>query len=730
MNFNLSDYKEQINIIKAFIENKEYNLAYNLSKKLLEKYVFNDDKYVFDILQYQSTCEDIDDKRFTQYNSDLVQKFKNSIFNKTKGITNNSITITTTTCKRLDLFTQTVNSFLECCLDIDKYIYEWIVIDDNSSESDREYMKTHYPFIRYILKNPDQKGHSRSMNILLDEIQTPYVLNLEDDWRFFVKDNYLTKCIEVLSTNQRYGQCLLNRSYGEDIGSVARIGGGFRRYTPSGTRYYIHEYLIGDALVKCTSRLNGKTNCIYWPHYSLRVGVTRSEVYKKIGKYNEKAQHFEQEYAYRYYIQGRYLTTYLDSVYCTHIGRRTYERDTNKLNAYDLNDENQFGQAPKQVRENKTSENVSMTIDVNNSSESLKKSETPPIDPKNLPQIRTKIYVLNLKRRPDRLTKFNQMNYNELPQYHIFNAIDGMELKPNHKVQKLFQHNDYKYRRGIVGCALSHVAMWGELIKSNDLQSMIILEDDAELTTNFIQKVLHSIHTSKDADIIFFGHHPYTDYKLQEDFQRNGVPTTEQWSRERCIRESMGGTTGYYITKRGAINMFKYINVHSIVNGIDWVMFKTADINKIFYCSPFLVFADCFQDNIGKVDTDIQSIYDGCGYKNNDDWLKDEINYLIREYNLKGLNIQIPKFIECMRDENSIVKVTEKYPENKREFLSNIIICKEDYNKLKTQLQLFPVRLYNVNEYVFSFPDSLCNEKLLNEKTFNGYINHFNPVDL
>jgi hypothetical protein len=120
MNFDLTDYNEQINIIKAFLDNKEYTHAYNLSKKLLEKYIFDDDKYVFDILQYQSNCEEIDDKKYTQYNIELVNKYKQCLLNnKTKGINKNSITITTTTCKRLSLFTQTVNlQSLHCLIHI------------------------------------------------------------------------------------------------------------------------------------------------------------------------------------------------------------------------------------------------------------------------------------------------------------------------------------------------------------------------------------------------------------------------------------------------------------------------------------------------------------------------------------------------------------------------------------------------------------------------------------
>jgi hypothetical protein len=198
----MSNFNDNLSIAKTLVQRQEYFIAHGLTRNMLTT-PFTDDKPVYDILEEQAKCESIDNKTQCSYNKDLVDKCVIKFAeNKTSGVHNNSITITTTTCKRLDLFIQTVNSFLECCTDICDYVYEWIVIDDNSTEEDREFMKKSYPFITYIYKTPDQKGHARSMNMLLDAIKTPYVVNLEDDWRFFVKDNYLTKCLGVLNENE------------------------------------------------------------------------------------------------------------------------------------------------------------------------------------------------------------------------------------------------------------------------------------------------------------------------------------------------------------------------------------------------------------------------------------------------------------------------------------------------------------------------------------------------
>jgi hypothetical protein len=82
----------------------------------------------------------------------------------------------------------------------------------------------------------------------------------------------------------------------------------------------------------------------YWPHYSLRPGITKMEVFQNVGKYDETAPHFEMNFAYRYFEKG-YRTAFLFGTTMSHQGKRTHQRnDPNLKNAYQLNDEAQFGQ--------------------------------------------------------------------------------------------------------------------------------------------------------------------------------------------------------------------------------------------------------------------------------------------------------------------------------------------------------------------------------------------------
>ena len=300
----------------------------------------------------QDSCIDGVKHRFEAYSQDKILQMSQILQrNRSKPVNLKEITLTMTTCKRLHLFISTVNSFINACLDL-TMIDEWIVIDDNSNIPDQAEMKRLYPFITYVFKPPDLKGHYFSMNILQKMVTTPYYFHLEDDWTFIRKEKYLTKCRQVLLENNCYGQCLINLGQGEDAGAAQiytepHLLTTQCRSLDSEARYYIHKYVEHSEMPSYLASNNvGPKHCLSWGHYSLRVGLNRSSVWTDLGPY-PISSYFEADYA-KLYMKKGYMTTYLDNLYCIHTGRRSWEvEDPKKFNAYDLNGLPQFGRAPK-----------------------------------------------------------------------------------------------------------------------------------------------------------------------------------------------------------------------------------------------------------------------------------------------------------------------------------------------------------------------------------------------
>jgi glycosyltransferase involved in cell wall biosynthesis len=248
-----------------------------------------------------------------------------------------------TSCKRLTLFRRTVNSFIQCCTDLG-LVDEWICIDDNSSDEDREEMQQLYPFMRFIFKSPADKGHARSMNVLKRETAGyRYVWHMEDDFYWYLPYPYLSRSVELLAINPSYGQCLANFNYTE-IEQSYITGGIF--HVADGTNYILHEYHPESTMAEFYRKYAGDpqpiSQCAYWPHFSFRPGLNRRSMWETVGDFHESAQHFEMEYAHRYVGAG-YRSIFLPLIACRHIGRLTSDRhDTTKPNAYQLNGTQQF----------------------------------------------------------------------------------------------------------------------------------------------------------------------------------------------------------------------------------------------------------------------------------------------------------------------------------------------------------------------------------------------------
>lgn len=241
------------------------------------------------------------------------------------------ISLSITSCKRPQLFIKTFNSFINCCKDI-HLIDRFICVDDQTAPADIEIIKSMYPFLDVISKQPSARGHPQSMNIIIDEIESKYILHLEDDWEFVRRRAYIKDAISTLDESSLYGQCVFNRNYAETIDDHDIQDGVFKQ-TRSGMNFFEHIY---DA----SAATRAQKNVMYWPHFSLNPCVIRKNIFDVLGKFS-LIPGFEMEYGCRYIDHG-YKTIFLDAIHCTHIGRLNKDRRTNQKNAYDLNGTIQF----------------------------------------------------------------------------------------------------------------------------------------------------------------------------------------------------------------------------------------------------------------------------------------------------------------------------------------------------------------------------------------------------
>ncbi len=339
------NYKQMLNVQKAKCLTglgkyaESYRLAHNVYKNLK-----------IDSEKQRWAIEDIRDANIDGIKDSTLIYPKNKIKTICQNLTNNNnldkskerISLTITTCKRYDNFSKTINSFINCCTDLNKIGY-WLCVDDNSSEEDRQKMRKEYPFFNYIMKGESDKGHFVSMNIIHDFITTnniDYNLHLEDDFHFVESRQYIMDSVNILADDETLGQVLFNRNYSEVENCKIRIPGGYPKKTKKGLRYILHEHYPKDTpeYKDFIQRNSGYGTNGYWPYFSFRPSMWRGSVFKELGIFCN-TPHFEMQYAKEYKAKG-YKSAFFDTFCCIHIGKKTWEK--NKVNSYVLNSTNQF----------------------------------------------------------------------------------------------------------------------------------------------------------------------------------------------------------------------------------------------------------------------------------------------------------------------------------------------------------------------------------------------------
>jgi GR25 family glycosyltransferase involved in LPS biosynthesis/glycosyltransferase involved in cell wall biosynthesis len=511
------------------------------------------------------------------YRPELVERVRARAGND-RGVAP-EVTVTITSCRRPALFERTINSFLGCCMDVDR-IGRWICVDNGSSEFDRARMRELYPFFEFIYTEPSSERHADSMNRLLGTVTGPFWLHLEDDWQFFWRGRYVESALGILRDDPRLAQVAFNRNYGETLECRRIYGGHVRTTAVEGLRYRVHEQIepgTSEWERYLESLPAGGLTAAYWPHFTLRPSLMRTDAIKPLGPFDAGSGHFELRFARRYQAAGL-RTAFFDAITCLHIGRLTSQGSgEGPVSAYELVGDGSHPARPSKV-------------------------EAPSVVDESLV-----IRVVNLDRRPDRWASFratvrDAAGAGFLARCRRFAAVDGRKLFDTPEIRELFRGNDFRFRRGMVGCALSHISIWRSLAERGEDELELVLEDDVQPVAGFDRKlatVLSEVRDRRDDfDIALLGY--FQNGTGPESRSADAIELQPmRWARY------MGGTFAYLLSGRGARKLVELVERDGVQNGIDWfVMLKQTELRAL-ECDPPLVGSPLALAS-NDVDSDIQ----------------------------------------------------------------------------------------------------------------------------
>ncbi len=207
-------------------------------------------------------------------------------------------------------------------------------------------------------------------------------------------------------------------------------------------------------------------------------------------------------------------------------------------------------------------------------------------------------YMINLERRKDRLQKTSDLLINHGYDNVIrFPAVDGgkftdsqlRKLVHQDSLQPIFQNKRSEHNqlsRGAVGCYISHINLWDEIIKNNDVA--IIFEDDTNPgdSKSNLEKILSN--SPNDWDIILFG----GSYTSNPKFQCKYFYKVNKFL---CLH-------AYMINKRAIQKIKKHL--YPIRSQIDWTI---SDLISNNILNVYVIKNNKWYQNPDIYSTDIQT---------------------------------------------------------------------------------------------------------------------------
>ena len=210
-------------------------------------------------------------------------------------------------------------------------------------------------------------------------------------------------------------------------------------------------------------------------------------------------------------------------------------------------------------------------------------------------------YVINLERRKDRIDTFKTHHMNIKDRVYLWRATDGRTLTLTQELVHCFRNNDFKWKKSVMGCALSHLGAWEKLANDNLAKSYLIMEDDVRLSPQWLtQWQISAQHIPKDADVIYLGGvlppnkqaFPSIIEPINQYFAKVASNTLFQPSPRRYFHFC---NYAYVLTQQGARKLCILIKEKGIFTSGDHMIVNHGDaLLNIYFTTPLL--ATCFQD--------------------------------------------------------------------------------------------------------------------------------------
>ena len=240
-------------------------------------------------------------------------------------------------------------------------------------------------------------------------------------------------------------------------------------------------------------------------------------------------------------------------------------------------------------------------------------------------------YVINLDRRNDRMEKLFTHNPELKDRVQRFSAYEGRKLKLTPAIARLFRPHDFMWKKAILGCALSHLELWWQLVHEKpDIENYLILEDDVKLQPGWEEKWNAAApFIPEDYDVIYLGgilppnRAGFEQFKEKVNPYFSKVALNNVFGQNPPNRYFHWCNYSYILSRKGAVKVLELLMERDgYYTSADHMVCNRVDKLNHYFLDPLV--SGCYQDDDPKYQTSAFNNFNRVDGFDSDLWNNDE----------------------------------------------------------------------------------------------------------
>ena len=213
-------------------------------------------------------------------------------------------------------------------------------------------------------------------------------------------------------------------------------------------------------------------------------------------------------------------------------------------------------------------------------------------------------FVINLDRRKDRMEKLYSHNPELKNRITRLSAYEGKSIQLTPAIARLFKPHDFFWKKPILGCALSHLELWCQLVHERpEINRYLIMEDDVKLKPGWEETWKAAAgYIPEDADIVYLGGilppnrmgFERVKERVNDYFSR--VAVNDFFGQNPPNRYFHWCNYAYILTRKGAETILKIMMERDgYWTSADHMVCNRVDRLNHYFIDPLV--AGCYQDD-------------------------------------------------------------------------------------------------------------------------------------